>query len=376
MVHSRVALCCLLLLSACSKKGGSTSGTGGDSTPPAKIVMNAAIVERAKAHAAGCTINIESGQAYSCAAGITDATNKLIREGKPADFAATLAELARSKEDPKVSAAAVAIYADQFDYLDEDAKRRNATPAAIEATLAAFKESSGPRAVRLAKPTVHLATLGKSLDKIVTAVDGHATKAARDEGYRHMLTFARLEAFPAIKAAGAKKEHATAALDSIRNMYKPTAAEKAAVCPWAEGFLGDADGDTAASAGRDMVYCRGSHIDALLTEAGKRLDAGRFKSPFSQVMREPCFQFAGALTPSAADVAQCDRVYTFLEKAANDAKVDDATRGLALWNIYYQRRDDKTLKLMRKYEKSPNKEIAKNAQDAIKSLVETYKLKG
>lgn len=53
--------------------------------------------------------------------------------------------------------------------------------------------------------------------------------------------------------------------------------------------------------------------------------------------------------------------FTPLRGASNDPGVDDATRGLALWNIYYQRRDAKTLALMRKYEKSPNKEVAKRA---------------
>lgn len=375
-----IAIGAVMVMAVACKKGSapsSTEATSASAAPStAKAPPNAALVERAKAHAAGCTVNVETGQAYSCAAGIAEATNKLVMDTKPADLASTMAELARSKDDPKVGAAAVDILVSQLDYLGDDGKRKNATPAAVEAVLAAFKESTGARATRLAKPAAQLATIGKSLDTLVAAVEAHPTKLARDEAYRHMMTFARLDAFPTIKAAGSKKEHADAALDAVRNMYKPTDAEKATVCPWAQGFLGDANAEVAASSGYDMVYCRGTYIDALLTEANKRLDAGQFKNPFAAVMREPCFQFAGALTPSPADIAQCDRVYAFLEKAANDPKVDDATRGLALWNIYYQRRDEKSLKLMRKYEKSPNKEIAKRAQEAIKSLVETYKLKG
>jgi len=125
-----------------------------------------------------------------------------------------------------------------------------------------------------------------------------------------------------------------------------------------------------------MVWCRGTFIDALLAEAEKKVKDKQFKEPFAIVMREPCFQFAGALTPSAADVAQCDKVYAFLEKTANDATVEDTVRGTSLWNIYYQRRDDKTMKVMRKYENSPNKELSKRAKEAIKSLVESYKIKG
>ncbi len=367
-----------LALAACGKKGGVTQTTSATSStaPAAEAKLDAALVDRAKAHAAGCTVVVESGQAYQCGAGIADATSALVREKKPADMARTLATLSRSKDDPKVAAAAAAILADQWDYLSEDTKRANATPAALEALVGAYAESPGPRASRLAKPLAHVATLAKSGDKAVAAIQAHSVKAARDEGYRNLLTFGRLDLFPAVKAAGASKEHARAALEAVRVMYKPTDAEKAAVCPWAQGFLGDGDGEVAAAAGYDMVYCRGAYVDALLTEATKRLDGGQYKNPFAMVMREPCFEMAGKLTPSAADVAQCDKVYAFLERAANDPKVDDATRGLALWNIYYQRRDDKTLKLMRRYENNANKEVSKRAKEAIKSLNETYKLKG
>ena len=374
------ALALGVLLVACGKKDAAGGAPAGSAAAPAaagpKTPPNPALVERAKAYAAGCTIVVESGLAYSCAAGLTEATQKLVRDTKPNDFVSSLAEVARGKEDPKVASAAVTILSENWDYLPEDAKRRNATPEAVEVALAAYRESTGSRAVRLAKVTSHVATLGASLPKLIATVEAHASKDARDEAYRHMMTFARLDAFPTIKAAGAKKEHADAALDALRNMYKPTEAEKAQVCPWAKGFLGDGDGKVAESAGKDMVYCRGEYIDALVAEAEKRLAAGQFKNPFAMVMREPCFQFAGALTPSAADVAQCDRVYAFLEKAANNPKVDDETRGLALFNIYYQRRDEKSLKLMRRYEKNANKEVAKRAQEAIKSLTETYKLKG
>ncbi len=363
---------------ACGKKSGTTSTT---SAPPSASAASAApldpaLVERVKAHAASCTVNVESGQAYQCGAGVSEATGTLVREKKPADLARTLATMARGKDDPKVAASAVAVLADQWDYLDEATKRKNATPEAVEALLGAFGESIGPRASRLAKPLAHAATLAKQGDKAVTAIKAHPTKAARDEGYKNLLTFGRLDMVPAVKAAAGSKEHARAALEAVRIMYKPSEAEKAAVCPWAQGFLADADADVAAAAGYDMVYCRGAHVDALLAEATKRLDAGQYKNPFAMVMREPCFELAGALTPSAADTAQCERVYAFLERAANDAKVDDATRGLALWNIYYQRRDDKTLKLMRRYENNPNKEVSKRAKEAIKSLNETYKLKG
>lgn len=77
----------------------------------------------------------------------------------------------------------------------------------------------------------------------------------------------------------------------------------------------------------------------------------------------------------AAREKQCDRVFKFLQDVADNPAIESSVRGLSLWNIYYQRRDQKSLDLMRKYEKNKDPEIQKRAKDAIKSLTTTYKLK-
>lgn len=73
------------------------------------------------------------------------------------------------------------------------------------------------------------------------------------------------------EAAAAKADVVVAALDAPRRIPKATDAEKAAVCPWAKGFLGNAELAVGAAAGSDMVWCRGESIDALIAEAEKRL---------------------------------------------------------------------------------------------------------
>jgi len=240
-----------------------------------------------------------------------------------------------------------------------------------------LKENTGNRATRLASPVTHLATLSGAFDDLYAVVDAHPTKEARANAYRNLLVYGRLKTFPKLKEIAEKKpDDADAALDAVPKLSKATDEEKAAVCPWARSYLANKDLKIATEAGQDMIFCKGEYIDALLGEAETRLKNKEYKDPFAPVMREPCFEFISNITKKAADEAQCDRVYTFLEKAANDASVDDPIRGLALWNIYYQRRDEKTLKLMRKYEKSPNAAIAKRAKEAIESLTTTYKLKG
>lgn len=361
-----------------SASGATSSAAAASSAAPvvAKLAVDSTLVEHVKAHAEGCTVSVEAGQAYACKSGITDAMSKYVREKKPDDFASTMLSLIKKTDDAKVSASAVALFAEQFDYLGEDGKKKNATPAVVKAGLQALKENAGNRATRLASPVTQLATLAGSLDELYAVADAHTVKEARDNVYRNLLVYGRLKAFPKLKLVAQRPEHAVAALDAVPRMASPTAEEKGAVCPWAKGYLASTDAATATKAGWDMVVCKGEYIDALVAEAETRLKNKEFKEPFASVMREPCFEFISDITKKAAADAQCEAVYAFLEKVVNDSAVDDATRGLALFNIYYQRRDDKTLKLMRKYENHANKEVSRRAKEAIKSLTTTYKLKG
>lgn len=373
-MKTHLVLGLLFLVAACGNKGGSAGQEGGTSAPSGGGSLgppNATVVGHAKAIAEGCTINVEYGQATSCKNGVDAAAKKYVSESKPADFVSTLVGLMTQKEDPKLSAAAVGLFYDELDGLTEDGKRANAKPAVVGPLLDYFKQQPGVRGNRLAKGTAHLATMAKMGDKLFEAAAASPSKTARESAYRYAMAYGRMDVFPKIKEA--KPDVLAGALAAPRQMAKPTDAEKGAVCPWAKDSLGSTDGETAAAAGNTMVWCRGTYIEALVAEAEKRLAAKQYKDPFAAVMREPCFEFIGK-TPN--DDATCEKVYTFLEKASNDPGVDDATRGLALWNIYYQRRDAKTLAIMRKYEKSPNKEVAKRAGEAIKSLTETYKIKG
>jgi hypothetical protein len=369
----------LVALAGCSNKedGTAKAAASASAVAPAAIPLNATLVGHVKAHAEKCTVSVEQGQAYGCKDNVTDAMSKYVRETKPDDFSATLIALVRKTDDPKTSAAAVALLAEQFDYLGDAAKRKNATPAVVKDALAMLKENTGNRGARLAAAATHLATIGGAFDELYAIADAHPSKEARANVYRHLLVFGRLKGLPKLRAVAEKTpDLATAALDAVPRLGISTDEEKSMACPWAETYLGNADADVATQAGQAMVYCKGQYIDALVAEADKRLKNKQFKNPFAMVMREPCFEFISDITKKAANEKQCDAVYTFLEKVVNDSSVDDATRSLALFNIYYQRRDDKTLKLMRKYENHPNKEIAKRAKETIATLTTTYKLKG
>jgi len=147
------------LAGPCSKTDGGGDASSGGTTSAKASPPNPMIVEHVKAHVAGCeTVNIESGQAYGCKSGLREAFEKAIRAQKPSDFATSFATLIASKDDPKTSATAIALLAEEIDVLGEDGKRTNATPEAIDGLLAVFKENTGNRAVRIAKPRGRRAT--------------------------------------------------------------------------------------------------------------------------------------------------------------------------------------------------------------------------
>lgn len=335
---------------------------------------NEKLLKHVKALAESCTVTVDQGQAYSCKDSVSDKLREYVRKEKPSDFFSTLVQVVLGK-DEKESAVAIAIIDENWSYLGADELKPQATKYVVNKMLEAFKKNKDNRATRLAATTTHLAMMADRADDLYAAIDKQESKYAKIRAYSSLMTYGRIKALPKLKEVAKDKTFAAAALQAPRNMYKATDEERAAYCPWAEGYLGDDDAQTASEAGSTMVNCKGKYIDSLLDEAKKRVAAGKYKNPFAMVMREPCFEMMSGVTQKAAQNEQCEKVYEFLEKTSNDKTVDDETRGLALWNIYYQRRDKKSLDLMRKYENSPVKPIAQRAKEAIKSLTETYKLK-
>ena len=208
-------------------------------------------------------------------------------------------------------------------------------------------------------------------------VENHNNTQLKRNAYTNYMTYGRMIGFKELKARtqdNTDQDLILAALKAPLYMYKETDQEKSAFCPWAKPYLDHKNLKIAAAAGKVMVKCKGQYIDALLEEGKKRVANQDFSKPFSQVFREPCFEFMKGVTGVSGQQEQCDAVYAFLESVANTDTLSSTVRGSALWNIYYQRRDQQTLDLMRQYENHRDVEIQKRAKSAI-HLTTTYKLK-
>lgn len=344
---------------------------------PAEPKMNAKVVEYVDKAVTNCEVREESVQAYSCEGDVLNEYQTWIREEKPEHVFETLGALAVGDDSVK-SAAAVAVMGWGYASAGDEWKQANATPAARSTFLEYVAKSEGLAASKAAKFAAHIGGLRGEMDEVFEVVRAHKDNKAKAGAYEAYMTYGRLDGFEELKSVTEGLDDVKllqAALGAPLKMYKATDEEKAAYCPWAEAYLGHENLGVVTDASRVMVRCGGEYVDKMLAEGEKRVEAGEFKRPYSQVFREPCANVLKLKKDDAEKVAQCDRVFAFLKEVADNEEVEPKVRAMSLWNIYYQRRDQKTLDLMREYANHEVPEIKEYADDAIESLTTTYKLK-
>lgn len=250
--------------------------------------------------------------------------------------------------------------------------------APVQRLIEAVGKSPKYQAAQALRGTVHAAMLADQSNALYTMMDGHSYDQIPILGYPHIMRYARMDAFPKVQelAKSAQEENMLrAAFKAPKNMPKPTEQELGVICPWAKGYLSDPRDGAYLGAGRLMLSCGGEYIDALLDEGEKRLaEQDRFTRDDYLLYRDVCFTPIKGMIKEAGKEAQCQRTADFLEAAVNNEKVASRDRGLALFAIYYQRRNAESMKVMQKYKDHADENIQKYARDSIKSLVETYNI--
>ncbi len=325
---------------------------------------NPQVMELLKRIAEGCTVSIDSPAVYSCKDKEDSALNTFI-DGKPTDLYETYASLLDSA-DMKMRAIAIAEANNALFIMDPAARKTNATRAVATAFLDALAKNDD-YAVQLSQPAVALGFDAGLKDQVIKVTDG-IQQNARTRAYMKFLQYGRLDALPRIQELAKEKDFAVTALTTPRYLVDWTAEEKAQICPWAKGYLADADLHTAAEAGFTMIQCEGEFIDALLDEGDRRLKAKQYDDPFADSIGQICSRFT--FMPQIETDAQCKRDFAFLEKAANDASLKPDLRATSLWNIYSMRRNKETLPVLKKFTKSKVPELSKKAKEALAALAQ------
>lgn len=206
----------------------------------------------------------------------------------------------------------------------------------------------------------------------------NAYKEVNDPGVKvsileRLMRYGRMKVFYAIKNEAERDDQRikAAAVKSPNRMYKWTDVEKNELCPFGFKYLSNEHLSTAAEAARILARCKGEYVEKMLEEGKKRVKAGQWKEQFVFPYRDICFKgFLGRdkIPPEET----CNKVYKFLEWVAKQENVEPRYRGMALSMIYYQRRDKKTHKLLRKYRRHKVKEIREAALNSMESLENSY----
>lgn len=305
-----------------------------------------------------------------------EAAKLLDRKNKGFEALETMAQLL-SDEDPAVATIAAWLFYEggmrdigrALRAASKDKSRL--APASVDALIAGLAKLDGYAATRVTTVAAWSAALSGKIDALMKVAETNKNPAVAARIITQLMRYGRLEAFAKIqdyaKSDNARRVHA--ALKAPLNMHKWTDAERAKICPWGQTFLGHATLKLAAQAGHLMVRCKadGKYIEALLAEGKKRVKAGQWKMPFDFPYRDICFGgFLGRDKKPAQPL--CDKTYAFLKSVTDNKKVDANMRARALDWIVYQRRDQKSYDLLKKYKKHKVKEIAKVAADGMKML--------
>jgi len=377
---------------ACGKKDKKDDGKPGDMSAdkgtekakPAepekpKVVIDEDLMKSLKAIVADCEFTDGSTYVGKCKGKLAEELVEKVKARKEKKFEDTLDTLTVALADPDrklqiVTADFISSFGYYINNEGEDAAKFNKEAAGrFLAAVSAVKDES--LLGRIAVTLTHVAMLTEQ-DAGVFALADAQGKYVQKYIIANAMRFGRMRVFPKIQeyAKHEDKSIAENALQSALSMIKATPEELKTICPWAETFLtSDAD-NLFRQAGFLMIRCKGEYIDKLLTEGEKRLKADKWNREYYFVFRDICFSFMKGAVDEAGLEAQCDRNYKFLEEVAKNKKIDGEFRALALDAIYYQRRDAKTLKVLKKYAGDKDPKIKEMVKKDIESLKTHYKV--
>ena len=339
---------------------------------PAKLAANVdpallgelqGIVQSCKVDAAAATVNCQNGELRSLIGKFSSGERSRVKS--IGTFASALKDVR-----PELRAAATNVLQGAF-RLRWGAE---ATPGSVTTTDAdeflAALAGLAPAQMRQALPAAtHVAVLSGRMSAFESTLDKSVPADLRPIAYRYLMTHGGVEQFPRVQALAKSTDTQVvlAALENPRNMGTWTDAERAAICPFAAGFLADARPVVVSKASAVLTTCGGEHVDKLLDVVEASLKAKTLFTARISAFRDLCLP-AQRSTPTSPTDAQCDRARKLLVSAVDTKELDAPARGMALVALAYQWPDDKTLSLAKKYEKSSDRALAEQAGRVVQRL--------
>lgn len=365
-------LSCGALLSGCSKKKSSEEhapAAAASAKPSGADSLMVQIQELAKT----CDV-VEASSGLKCKGGEQrKLVSQFAREKSRAGSLGTIAQALRDR-DPKVQTVAANLLHLGFrSSLGSEAKQGDVSADVTKGLIDAVAELPKAQASQALPATVHAAMLSGQQDALYKMLEKRSQDRLATVAYRYLMTHGRMDAFPKIKeiVAGDQLDLALAAAASPNSMRDWSADEEKQICEWANELLGDERVGIATRAAALLGHCSGPYVDTLLGKGEELLKAGKLSqaqiTPFRDVCSAARRRAKPGEEPKVSD-EQCARNRKFLEKVLSTSGVDPRTKAMVLSALAYQWPDEDTLKLMKKYENDPDKDLAKRANDMVRRL--------
>lgn len=341
------------------------AGEPADDPAPA-VTVDETVAAGVDAVVANCTVDIDGCSVKDCKGSEWDDLGKLVQDdaNKHLESIAAL----YSGDDEAKAVIAANLMMSKARHLGETPTVSVATANALLDGLAKAKKYVANQAA----PTIGLAAGASGdqgvIDRAFEVAVAHESEYAGAGVIRHTMRHGGMKALPKLMevAKGDNPARSAAAVAAYREVFKPDGTLTAAVCPWAKEYVGHEDAQIRSEAGWVAIKCGGEYIDNLIAVGESRLEQNKFDRDDYMVYRDVCFSFMGEKT--AGQEEQCNANYAFLQKVVDDEDIESSDRGLALFAIYYQRRDDTTKALAKKYRKHKDPEIKKRAEEIIEAL--------
>lgn len=232
-------------------------------------------------------------------------------------------------------------------------------------------------AMATVKAAVHALNVTKQYAQVKALDDAIDASKSRDHMWlkyhiiENAMLHGRLKQFDLIQtyAKSTNTSLQRAAFHAPRRMQGWTQEEEAQICPWAKQYLSKTDKDWNAGPTWLLLKCkdRQTYAKAIVDEAAHRIKARTFARPFTFAFRELCAR--RSLGPKNYNTdPQCKRARQLLLDAADNAQLPKNERVVALSAIAYQWRDEESLKIMQRYAKSKDEDLAKMAQNETRML--------
>ncbi|HTM46591.1 MAG TPA: hypothetical protein VL137_16650 [Polyangiaceae bacterium] len=360
-------LTCAALLPACAQKAATNKAAPAASAKAPESPLYAEI----KQLAAACEVAVPASGLKCNAGEQRPVVAELAREESHVEALKTLTS-ALTDSDKKIETVAANLLHLAFrSSLGNNAKAGDVPPAVAKDLIDVVAKLPKPQASQALPAAVHAAMLSGQQEALYKMLEARSADKLSAVAYRYLMTHGRLGAFDKVKAAVASDQldDALSAAASPASMRNWTDDESKQICDWASELLGDTRVGIATRAGTLLGHCSGDYVDKLLAKGEELLKAGNMNqaqvTPFRDVCSAPRRNGLGTTGPKVTD-EQCARNRKFLEKVLATPAVDGRTKAMTLSAITYQWPDDQTKRLLQKFEKNSDKELAKHASDMLR----------